>query len=167
MPPSKKTTKKKPTPTKREAAPKPKRAKKPAAKAAVVAAPTDAARDYVVEVARLLHDDKCTDVAVLDVRNLSQVTNYIVIGSGTSDRQMRSVLQHVEDLGKKRGFPAWKSDADEQGKWLLLDSVDVVVHLFEPNTRAHYDLEMLWGDAPRIAWERPEQLNRDRAGLHA
>ena len=47
--------------------------------------------------------------------------------------------------------------ADDRASWLLADFVDVIVHVFEPNTRAHYDLEMLWGDAPRLEWERPKQ----------
>ena len=144
-----------PAPVIREAKPK-----------APPAAP-DAAREFAIESARLVHDDKCSDVVLLDVRNKSQVTNYIVIGSGTSDRQMRSVLQHVEDLGKQRGFTPWRTDKDTEGRWLLLDCVDVVVHLFEPNTRSHYDLEMMWGDAPRMEWERPDQIPRDRAKLNA
>ncbi|GJQ30410.1 MAG: hypothetical protein HBSAPP03_22940 [Phycisphaerae bacterium] len=131
------------------------------------APPPDAAREFAIEAARMLHDDKCTDVVLLDVRGKSQVTNYIVIGSGTSDRQMRSVLQHVEDLGKARGFTPWRTDKDVDGRWLLLDCVDVVTHLFEPNTRSHYDLEMLWGDAPRVEWERADQRPRDRANLGA
>ncbi|MDX2131019.1 MAG: ribosome silencing factor [Planctomycetota bacterium] len=125
----------------------------------------DSAREFAIETARLLHDDKCTEIVVLDVRSASPVTDYIVIGSGTSDRQMRSVLKHAEDLGAARGYRAWRSDADQGGRWLLMDCVDVVVHLFEPNTRSHYDLEMLWGDAPRVEWERPDQMPRDRAGL--
>lgn len=126
---------------------------------------TDAAGSFAVEACRLLMDDKCTDVVLLDVRGLSQVTNYVVVGSGTSDRQMRSVLQHAESLGKQRGFTPWRRETDTGGTWLLLDCVDVVIHLFEPGTRAHYDLEMLWGDAPRVEWERPDQIKRDRAGL--
>lgn len=125
------------------------------------------AHEFAVEAARLLADDRCTDVVLLDVRNLSQVTDFIVVGSGTSDRQMRSVLEHVEELGVGRGFAPWKRDTDTGGLWLLLDCVDVVVHLFEPNTRAHYDLEMMWGDAPRLEWQRPDQATRDRAGLGA
>jgi ribosome-associated protein len=112
-------------------------------------------RGFAVEAARLLTDDKCEDVLVLDVRELSQVTDFIVIGSGTSERQMRAVLHHVEDLGAEMGFPAFRSSADERASWLLADFVDVVVHIFEPNVRAHYDLEMLWGDAGRVPWERP------------
>lgn len=115
------------------------------------------ARTFAVDSARLLHDDKCTDIVLLDVRGLSQVTDFIVIGSGTSERQMRSVLMHVEELGAKQGFTAFRTSTDERASWLLADFVHVVVHLFEPNTRAHYDLEMLWGDAPRVKWERPRK----------
>jgi ribosome-associated protein len=122
-------------------------------------------RDFAIHAARLVRDDKCEDVVVLDVRNLSQVTDYIVIASGTSDRQMRSTLTHVEDLGEERGFAAFRSSQDERATWLLADFVDVVVHVFEPNARAHYDLEMLWGDASRVLWERPGEVSRNRAGL--
>jgi ribosome-associated protein len=119
--------------------------------------PGERAREFAVEAARLLGDDKCTDIVLLDVRGVSQVTDFIVIGSGTSERQMRSVLTHVEDAGAARGFRAFRTSTDERAAWLLADFVDVVVHLFEPNTRAHYDLEMLWGDAPRLKWERPRR----------
>ncbi len=122
---------------------------------------------FVVEVARLLSDYKCTDVMVMDIRGLSTVTDFVVVGSGSSDRQMRSVLEHVEQLGGKMGFKAFRTNSDDRASWLLVDFVDAIVHLFEPNTRAHYDLEMLWGDAPRIEWERPEQLPRNRAGLQS
>jgi len=111
-------------------------------------------RELALEAARMCNDDKCTDIVLLDVRELSQVTDYIVIGTGTSDRQMRSVLDHIEDLGKERGFPVYRVSRDDRAAWLLADFVDVVVHLFEPNARAHYDLEMLWGDAPKVDWRR-------------
>ncbi len=126
-----------------------------------------AAEHFAIESARLLSDDKCQDVIVLDVRGLTQVTDFIVIGTGTSDRQMRSVLDHVEELGGKSGFTAFKRSVDERSTWILVDFVDVIVHLFEPGTRAHYDLEMLWGDARRPEWERPEQATRNRAGLRS
>ena len=115
----------------------------------------EATRAFAVEIARLAHDDKCEDVLLLDVRGLSQITDYLVIASGTSERQMRSVLDHLKELGDATGHVAFRTNADQGGTWLLTDFVDVVVHVFEPNTRAHYDLEMLWGDAPRIDWRRP------------
>lgn len=124
------------------------------------------AHDFAVEAARLLRDDKCEDVVLLDVRGHSEVTSFVIIGSGTSERQMRSILHHVEDLGAKRGFQAFRSNADDRASWVLVDFIEIVVHLFEPNTRAHYDLETIWPEAARIQWERPDQLERDRAGLH-
>ncbi|MFZ4429218.1 MAG: ribosome silencing factor [Phycisphaerales bacterium] len=120
---------------------------------------------FAVDAARLLFDDKCEEVTLLDVRSKSMVCDYIIIGSGTSDRQMASALEHVKQLGHGRGFTAFHVSADDGSTWLLADFVDVVIHLFEPNIRAHYDLETLWGDAPRVEWERPDQRRRDRAGL--
>ena len=105
---------------------------------------------FAVDAACSLRDDRCDDVVVLDVRELSHVTNYIVIATGTSDVQMRAALNHVEALANDRGLTSFGSSKDDRATWLLADFIDVVVHLFEPNTRAHYDLEMMWGDAKRI-----------------
>ncbi len=138
---------------------------RPARKPAKTRATGERSREFAIEAARLLQDDKCEDVVVLDVRTLSPVSEYIVIASGTSERQMRSVLSHVEDLGAERDYGVFHSTKDDRATWLLADFVNVVVHVFEPNTRAHYDLEMLWGDAERIAWERPAA--RAKAGRAA
>ncbi len=107
-----------------------------------------------IELARLFHDDKCTDVVVLDVRGMSPLTDYLVVGSGTSERQMASVLDHAVELVEQRGGEAFGITKDTGTLWLIADFVDVVAHLFEPNTRAVYDIEMLWGDARRVEWER-------------
>jgi len=123
------------------------------------------AREAAVEIARVLHDDKCSDIVVLDVTGLSHVSDYLVIASGTSDRQMQSSGSDAGQIAAKHGYPSYRRSTDDRTTWVLIDCVDVVVHIFEPNTRAHYDLEMLWGDAPHIEWERPEQVSRDRAGL--
>ena len=122
---------------------------------------------FPVQLARLLHDDKCTDIVLLDLRGVNPMWDYVIIGSGTSDRQMRSVLTHVAELGRLLGHEVYRRNVDDRATWLLADFSDVIVHLFEPNTRAHYDLEMLWGDATRVEWERPAQLPRNRAGLVA
>lgn len=124
---------------------------------------SEQARAFAIEAARLLEDDKCTDIVVLDARAQSQMTDFIVIASGTSERQMRSVLSHVEELGEGQSFRAFRSSTDERATWLLADFVDVVVHVFEPNTRAFYDLEMLWGDAPRVRWQRKRTATRTAA----
>lgn len=139
-----------------ETATKTKPAPKPSSKSRAKPAPTqeERAQAFAIEAARTLDDDKCTDIVILDVRSKSPVTDFIVIGTGTSDRQMRSVLHHVIDEGVETGHVAFRSSSDDRATWLLADFADVIVHIFEPNTRAHYDLEMMWGDAPRVTWTK-------------
>jgi ribosome-associated protein len=108
-----------------------------------------------VELARALHDAKCSDVMVIDVRGLSQVTDHIVVATGSSDRQMRSAGDDAEEAAGALGHKLFGRSVDAAASWIVLDFVDVVVHIFEPNTRAYYDLETLWGDGPRVEWQRP------------
>lgn len=112
---------------------------------------------FAVQAARLLEDLHFEDVLLLDVRGRSDITDYVLIGTGTSDRQIRSVGHEVERLAQGAGLSRFGRDADQASKWLAMDFVDVVVHLFEPATRAYYDLEMMWGDAPRVRWQRKKR----------
>ncbi len=112
-----------------------------------------AVRAFATDLARACVLDKCTDVVLRDVSAVSQVCDFILIASGTSDRQMKSVAQALEDLGKERGQPPFRSDRDTGTTWIVVDFVDVVVHLFEPAQREYYDLESLWADG--IAVEVP------------
>jgi len=114
-------------------------------------------RRFAVECAKLLSDLHCEDVLVLDVRGLCEITDYILIASGTSDRQIKSVSDDLEDLAEEHGFARFGRDSDAATTWMVVDFVDVVAHLFEPMTRAHYDLEMMWGDAPIVHWRNAEQ----------
>jgi ribosome-associated protein len=111
-------------------------------------------RDFAVNAARLLDDSHCSHVLLLDVRGKSDLTDYILLGSGTSDRQIRSVADEVTVLGRESGMTRMGTEQDGPAQWVVVDFVDVIVHLFEPTTRSHYDIEMLWGDVPRIAWQR-------------
>lgn len=117
----------------------------------------DDALRLTIEAARLLQDRHCENIVAFDVAGLSPVTDYVVIASGTSDRQVRSVGHEVATLAKSKGFPRLGSDRDEDYRWFVVDFGAVMVHLFEPVTRGHYDLEMLWGDAKRVKWRRPPQ----------
>ncbi|MEM9560175.1 MAG: ribosome silencing factor [Planctomycetota bacterium] len=126
--------------------------------------PDEDVRATAVELALALRDDKCQNVVVLDVRALSQLADYIVIGSGTSDRQMHSAIQDLEEISQEINAGSCRTNGDDRSTWMLADFGDVVVHLFEPMTRAHYDLEMMWGDAPRIEVpDRPSRLAGRRA----
>lgn len=109
---------------------------------------------FATHAARLLADSRCDDVIVLDVRSLSQVTDFFVIATGSSDRQIRSVAGDVEQLAAIEGHRALGTQGGESAQWLVVDFVDVVVHLFAPESRAYYDLESLWGDAARTDWAR-------------
>ena len=111
-------------------------------------------RTFAVEAARLLHDRHCTDVRVIDVHAVSQVCDYLVIASGTSERQMKSVASELEDLGAEQGHEVFRSNRDSTGTWIVIDFIDLVVHLFEPEQREYYDLEALWSDGGAIEWER-------------
>ncbi len=115
--------------------------------------------ELAIESARLMTDLHCENVIVLDVHKLSQVTKYIVIGNGTSDRQMYSVAEDVADYGKDNGHPVFRSSHERSSNWIVIDFVDVIVHIFEPNTRAYYDLESLWIDAVELSWKRPQQTD--------
>ena len=91
---------------------------------------------------------------MLDLRGISPVTDYFVIATGTSDRQMRSVADHVARHGKSIGQKGWHVAGADSAEWIVMDFVDVVVHLFDETHRRYYDLELIWGEAPRVDWRR-------------
>ncbi len=116
----------------------------------------ESTRQFAIDIARTLADSKCSDVVLLDVRGRSQVTDYVVIASGTSQRQMRAAAQDIEDIGKARGQHPFHTNADQSSTWIVVDFVEIVAHLFEPDQRLYYDLELLHADGKRVEWHRPE-----------
>jgi len=87
----------------------------------------------------------------MDVKGLSPITDYFVLATGTSGRQMKAVADEMEEVGATKGHVVISRSIDEQ--WILLDFVDVVVHVFAQEARQFYDLESLWGDAKRVEWK--------------
>ena len=109
------------------------------------------AKAFSLASAKLAGERHCTDIVVLDMRKISQVTDYFVIVTGTSDRQMRSVADEIADLAKKKHkMQLFGRAGYEYGNWVLLDFIDVVVHIFDSRSRDYYDLELLWGDAKKL-----------------
>jgi ribosome-associated protein len=109
----------------------------------------------VQRAAALAEDLKASDVVVLDLSNVSDATDYFVIASGTSDTHVRSTAEHIIDGLKKRdGVAPHHIEGLQQGRWVLLDYVDFIVHVFHPTLREFYQLERLWSDAEPIALER-------------
>ena len=113
---------------------------------------TVAPREWALEIAQLISDRHGYDIVILQVGEISPITDYLLIATGTSDRQLVSVADELQRLGKKKGNKVWKVAGQDSGDWVVLDFVDVVVHLFQVEQRKYYDLEFLWGDCPRVAW---------------
>ncbi len=93
-----------------------------------------------------LEEKKATNVVVLDVRESCSFSDYIIICTGMSDRQIKAMAEHViKELGKPFG-----SEGIDQGRWVLLDYFDVVIHIFQDELRQYYDMEGMWLNAKRI-----------------
>ncbi len=112
--------------------------------------PNKKAKEFAITAAKIAQERHCADIVVLDLRGLSPATDYFVIATGTSDRQMRTVSDEISEAGRQQDFPRFGRAGYEQGRWILLDFIDVVVHLFDPEYREFYDLDLLWGDAEKI-----------------
>jgi ribosome-associated protein len=112
--------------------------------------PNKQAKEFAVAAAQIAQSRHCTDIVVLDLRGLSPATDYFVIATGTSNRQMQAVADEISEAGRGQDMPRFGRAGYEQARWILLDFIDVIVHLFDPEYRQYYDLEMLWGDAERI-----------------
>ena len=89
----------------------------------------------------------------MTVTGISPVTDFFVIATGTSPRQMRSVCDEIEEMGSPRGYRSLSKSGYGGDHWILVDFVDAVVHLFNEEARAYYDLDNLWGDAKRVEWQ--------------
>jgi ribosome-associated protein len=105
--------------------------------------------------AQLILDAKGSDVLLLDLKEVTDMTDFFVIASGTSDTHVRSTAQRVAEEMRKEGLRVHHEEGLQQGRWALLDFVDFVVHIFHPTMRQFYQLERLWGDARELPVEQP------------
>ncbi len=104
-------------------------------------------------IANLSLEKKAEDVLILDLRELTTITDYFVICSGETDIQVKAISDNIIDKLKEQKIKVWHREGYESLNWVLLDLVDVVVHIFRPETRDFYALEKLWGDAEIIKVE--------------
>ncbi len=110
-------------------------------------------RELATLAARAASDKKARDVVILDVRELLVITDYFVIASGNSDRQVRTIAEEIERELRPRGARPVRREGEKEGLWVVLDFVDLVVHVFLDEQRQYYGLERLWADAPSVPWE--------------
>jgi len=116
---------------------------------------TEELRDLVVQV---LEDMKARDITVLDVKGKTDITDYFIIASGTSDRHVKSIAEAVAFQAKLKGEPPLGTEGIDEGEWALVDLNGVVVHVMQPRVRDFYQLEKLWSVDAQAA----EKLARER-----
>jgi len=112
--------------------------------------------EFAHQAAIIADENRAEDIVILDLRGICAIADFFIIATGTSDRQMRAVADQIEAFGQTVGQKPYGVSGYDSASWLLLDYVDVVIHLFEESKRKYYDLELLWGDAPRINWQQSE-----------
>lgn len=111
------------------------------------------AQQRAERIAAVASDAKAEEIVILDLRDLSNITDYFVILTGTSQTHLRSVGDKIEKDLKSIGLKPVQIDGQRNSGWLVFDYGSVIVHAMLSETRQHFDLERLWGDAPRINWE--------------
>jgi ribosome-associated protein len=108
-------------------------------------------REKALLCSQLALEHKALDLMILEVTKLSSYTDYFVILSGNSDRQVQAIASDLEEKLGQRGYRPLGIEGKREGRWVLLDYGDVLIHIFYQPIREFYDLERLWGDAPKIA----------------
>ncbi len=122
-------------------------------------------RELVVEAARAAADKKANHVLILDMREVATFTDYFLICSGNNDKQVAKIQEAVERrLINYRAKPA-RREGERYRRWVLLDYIDFVVHIFLQEDRDYYELERLWKDAPVVDWEAESQVFPAKAGI--
>ncbi|MBM7866873.1 ribosome silencing factor [Heliobacterium gestii] len=102
-----------------------------------------------IAIAEAAADKKAYEITLLDLRGKSNVTDYFVLCNGNSTPQVQAICMNIEEKLKDYGRRTLRVEGYRDGRWVLMDYGDVVVHIFRPETRDHYALERLWGDAPK------------------
>ena len=113
------------------------------------------ARELALLCRELADNKKAENIVVMDMREISSITDYFVIVSGSSDPHLRAISEEITThLSKDHGLRPRGVDGSLQTAWMVLDFFDVIVHIMRQDVREHYDLETLWGDAPRVRARR-------------
>lgn len=110
-------------------------------------------KEIAILCARIADAKKAEDVLIFDVRKLTSITDFFVICNGFNERQLQSIASEIESQLHSHGIHGVGIEGYTNGRWILMDYVDVVVHLFDREMRHFYDLELLWGDAPKLLWK--------------
>ncbi len=122
-------------------------------------------KEMAIAAARAAADKKAHDVLVMDMREVTPITDYFIICSGSNDKQVARIQQAVEERLRDLGDKPSMREGEKYRRWVLLDYIDLVVHIFIQEDRDFYELERLWKDAPLVSWE--EEDSNPSAGMGA
>lgn len=108
-------------------------------------------QNMAIKAARLAEDKKALDIKIIDLRDMTSITDYFVICTGEVDEHVKAIVKSIErGLIKNDNFKAWHIEGYNIANWVVMDYFDFVVHVFNPDSREYYNLEKLWADAPQI-----------------
>ena len=124
---------------------------------------TDEARDPALEAAQAAADKLATDIVLIDVSERLAITDVFVIATGSNERQVEAIVDAVEDRMRAGGHKPLRREGRRDGRWVLLDYSDIVVHVQHTEERVFYALERLWKDCPVIPFTDQALTNRDNA----
>lgn len=102
-------------------------------------------RDFIVES---LDSDKAEDIEVIDLRNQTAIADYMIVASGTSSRHVASTCEKLRERLKAVGFGDVRMEGEQQGDWVVVDAMDIIVHVFRPEVRSFYNIEKMWRSVP-------------------
>lgn len=117
------------------------------------------AEEKAAFASRVAADKKASEVVVLDMRQASAITDYFLICSGGSERQVQAIADAIDEQLSRSGSASLGIEGYREGRWILMDYGDVIMHIFSQETREFYDLERLWANAPKV------EVDREAAGV--
>lgn len=117
-------------------------------------------KEYALLAAKTLDDKKAIDITVIDIMNKASFADYMVIATGNSNRQVNSLVDDVEEAFAKEGLFVKSIDGKQNSGWVLMDFGDILVNIFNKDTREKYNIEKVWGDCPFIDVENGETNER-------
>ena len=122
---------------------------------------TDRARELAIAAAQAASDKVADDIVAYDVSDVFVITDAFVLASANSDRQVRAIVDGIEERLLELGAKPARREGEQEGRWVLLDYIDIVVHVQHAEERTYYSLERLWKDCPLI--ELPESVTNGRS----
>jgi len=114
--------------------------------------------EHAIEMARIaydaLSDKKGENIQIIDISGVSVLADYFIITDGTSDSQIKALVENVDEKMTKAGYTLRQQEGQNSGSWVLLDYGDIIVHVFEKENRAFYNLERIWSDGTPVEREK-------------